>query len=71
MGIYLFIGHLYFFFKLSIQGAPAFGLGHDLGVLGSSLLLGSLLSGELASPSLSLSLSPSHVLSLNLSLSLK
>ena len=41
----------------------AFGSGHDLGVLGSSHMVGSLLSRESASPSSSASL-PAHALSL-------
>ena len=35
----------------SVGEAPAFGSGHNLRVLGSSPRLGSLLSGEAASPS--------------------
>jgi len=49
----------------SAGGASAFGSGHDLGFLGSSPTLGSLLGGESASPS------PSTLLLLPVSLSQK
>ena len=50
----------------SVGEASAFSSGHDLGVLGSGPTLGSLLSGELASPSASLPVlcSLAHSLSL-------
>jgi len=61
--------NIYFWGHLggSVSYASAFGSGHDLRVLGSSPMLGSLLSGESASPSLSAS-PPAYVLSLSLSL---
>ena len=41
-----------------------FGSGHDLRIMGLSPMLGSMLSGESAGDSLSLSLTPTHMLSL-------